>query len=201
MINRWINRLIDNEIIFSVEAFDVLFLRTRVGTCKSGLVSMLSFQHTLVIILSCLFWLNLHVWCAKFKAAILAKHLSGNESGSAFPMVHSKVEHFQHVKYSFDLRAFICPVGECFGVSKDLFTPIKCFFPLFFPYWSNTWKQSKRKTHGSQLGLPRNKSVLVSENKMWHLVQTLSTMMSVQIKEILIAQDSLTQMLACVCRT
>lgn len=82
----------------------------------------------------------------KFKAAILAKHFSGNESGSAFPMARSNVEHFQHVKYCFDLRAFICPGGKCFGVSKDLFTPIKCFFPLFTSsYWSNihTWKQSK----------------------------------------------------------
>lgn len=56
-------------------------------------------------------------------------------------MARSDTERFQHVKYSFDLgspRVFICPKGECFGVSLDPLTPIMCFFPPpLLSYWSN----------------------------------------------------------------
>lgn len=55
-------------------------------------------------------------------------------------MAHSSMEHFEHVKYSFDPRAFICTEGECFAVPKDLFT---------------------HRTQCSQTEMPRNTSSLV----------------------------------------
>lgn len=113
----------------------------------------------------------------KFKAAILAKHLSI----VSLPNGPFQCETLSACEIQSDLRAFICPGGECFEVSKDLFTPIKCFFSLFTSSdWSSihTSKQSGSSQHTTQWSLwaiSRNNSVLVCVNKMWHHVQTLSS--------------------------
>lgn len=93
---------------------------------------MLSFQHTLVIILFCLFWLNLHVWCAGLKLPYwletwvvmkVAQPPSGPVQGGTLSACEIQLWP----------KSFYLSWGRVFlGVSKDLFTPIKCFFPLLY---------------------------------------------------------------------
>lgn len=68
-INQFINGRLDNENNLFNVVLEVFFPPPS-NSCWHMQISfgrVLSFQHTLVIILFCLFWLRLHVWCVRLK--------------------------------------------------------------------------------------------------------------------------------------